>query len=253
MSATLKRALGLLNLIATEPQSLDDIAADSQVHKTTIMRQLHTLEECRFVVRNDQGKYQLGSKLFELSSLALEQRNIVQVAHPHLTALNRLTGQTIHLAAFEGPEVVYIDKLESRHSVRMYSRIGLTASLHATAVAKVLLSELPVERRQHIAESLNYHRYTKHTLSNAEDFLTALDTVERQGFAFDNREHEEFVHCVAVPIRDASSHVVAAVSCSVPVVLLSQEELLALVPEIKSVAEAISADLGFIPTERKTL
>ncbi|GAA1414873.1 IclR family transcriptional regulator [Glutamicibacter uratoxydans] len=253
MSATLKRALGLLDLVAIEPKSLDELAADSQVHKTTIMRQLHTLEECRFVVRNDQGKYQLGSKLFELSSLALEQRNIVHVARPHLTALNRSTGHTVHLAAFEGPEVVYIDKLESRHAVRMYSRIGLTASLHATAVAKVLLCDLPIERQEHIAQSLNYHRYTQNTLSNADDFLTSLDTVRRQGFAYDDREHEEFVHCVAAPIRDATGHVVAAVSCSVPVVLLNKEELLALVPDIKSAAEAISSDLGYVSIERNTL
>ncbi|MFJ2619803.1 IclR family transcriptional regulator [Glutamicibacter sp. NPDC087344] len=253
MSETLKRALGLLDLVAVEPMSLDELAAQRQVHKTTIMRQLHTLEECRFVVRNGHGKYQLGSKLFELSSLALEQRNIVHVARPHLTALNRLTGHTIHLAAFEGPEVVYIDKLESRHAVRMYSRIGLTASLHATAVAKVLLCDLPIERQEHIAQSLNYHRFTQHTVSNSEEFLRALAATRAQGFAFDDREHEEFVHCVAAPIRDATGHVVAAISCSVPVVLLNKTDLLALVPDIKSAAEAISADLGFVSIERNSL
>lgn len=247
MSETLKRALGMLDFIAGEPKSLDAIASESKVHKTTVMRQLHTLEECRFVMRTAQGEYKLGSKLFELSSLALEQRSIVQVAHPHLTALNRLTGHTVHLAAFEGPEVVYIDKLESRHSVRMYSRIGLTASLHATAVAKVLLADLPVERQQHIAETLNYHRFTEHTIGDAAALMDSLARVKAQGYAFDDREHEEFVHCVAAPIYDATGSVAAAVSCSVPVVLLSQPELLALVPEIKSAAEAISADLGYVP------
>lgn len=250
MSATLKRALGLLDLISQEPKGLDEIAALAEVHKTTIMRQLHTLEECRFVVRNDRGQYQLGSKLFELSSLALDQRNLVAVAHPHLIALNRLTGHTVHLAAFEGPEVVYIDKLESLHSVRMYSRIGLTAALHATGVAKVLLADLSVERRRHIAESIDYHPYTRNTISNAQDFLQRLDLVAARGYDYDDREHEEFVHCVAVPVREASGQVVAAISCSVPVVLRNQAELLALLPDIQNCAEAISKDLGWTPTER---
>lgn len=251
MSTALTRALGLLDIIAAGPKSLDEIAKASNVHKTTVMRQLHTLEECRFAMRNQKGEYLLGSKLFELSALAIEQRDIVSTAHPYLSALNQRTGHTVHLAAFEGPEVVYIDKLESHHSVRMYSRVGLTAALHATAVAKVLLADLPESRRTHIAESLDYHRFTQHTISSPEEFLAALNKVANDGFAFDDREHEEFVHCIAAPVRDSSGQVVAAVSCSVPVVLLEQAELLALVPELKSCTEAISTSLGWNPTEGK--
>ena len=49
----------------------------------------------------------------------------------------------MHLASYEDGEVIYIDKYESRHNVRMYSRIGRRAPLHCTAVAKVLLAALP--------------------------------------------------------------------------------------------------------------
>ncbi|WP_309080723.1 IclR family transcriptional regulator [Zhihengliuella sp.] len=250
MSETLKRALGLLEQISRQPATLDEIAAGAEAHKTTVMRQLHTLEECRFAVRDSRGRYRLGSKVFELSALAMEQRGIVSVARPHLEELNRATGQTVHLAAFEGPDVVYVDKLESHHAVRMYSRVGLTAALHATAVGKVLVADLPRERQEHIAASLNYHRYTENTVSSPEEYLAALAEVAERGYALDEREHEEFVHCVAAPIRDASGRVVAAASTSVPVVLLDFEGLLGLVPSLLSTTEAISADLGWNPQER---
>ena len=66
----------------------------------------------------------------------------------------------------------------------------------------------------------------------------------------DNAEHEAFVHCIAAPIRDASGSVVAAASCSVPVVMLSYEGLLELLPDLKASTEAISKDLGWISHER---
>lgn len=251
MSQSLLRALDLLSELAAGPATLDELASRATVHKTTVMRLLHDLEEKCFVVRDEQHRYHLGRKLFELSSLALEQRDIRAVARPHLLRLNEATGHTVHLAAFEGPDVTYIDKLESRHPVRMYSRIGLTAALHAAAVAKVLLADLPPERRESIASSIDYRPFTERTITNREAFLSELDRVAAQGWALDASEHEEFVHCIAAPIRDASGRVVAAASCSVPVVLLDRAGLLGLLPDLTACTEAISEALGWVRADTK--
>src|SRR5439155_4559091 len=126
-----------------------------------------------------------------------EQRDIRAVAHPHLAELNNKTGHTLHLAAFEGNDVVYIDKFESHHPVRMYSRIGLTASLHSAAVAKVLLADMPRSRQEQIAEGLDYVKLTENTLTSPKALLDELELVRKQGWAHDKAEHEEFVHCIA--------------------------------------------------------
>lgn len=253
MSQSVRRALDLLAQLAFGPASLDDLARDAPVHKTTVMRLLHSLSEKGFVVRNSQQRYTLGPRFFELSTLALEQRDIRAVARPHLLRLAESTGHTVHLAAFEGPDVVYLDKVESRQPVRMYSRIGLTAALHAAAVSKVLLAGLPQERRAHVANTLAYHRLTPRTLGSAAELLVELDAVAAQGWSVDLAEHEEFVHCAAAPVRDAGGRVVAAVSCSVPAVLLDGDrDIHDLIPAITTCTEAISADLGWIPTERNT-
>jgi DNA-binding IclR family transcriptional regulator len=237
--------LDLLGELAQGPASLDELASRATVHKTTVMRLLHDLEEKRFVVRDERLRYRLGPKLFELSTLALEQRDIRAVARPHLVRLNAVTGHTVHLAAFEGPDVTYIDKLESRQPVRMYSRIGLTAALHAAAVAKVLLADLPREQQEAIAASIVYTRFSKHTIASPEALLAELELVAAQGWALDASEHEEFVHCVAAPIHDASGRVIAAASCSVPVVLLDRAGLMGLLPELLACTATISAALGW--------
>lgn len=251
MSQSVRRALDLLAQLAFGPASLDELSRDAPVHKTTVMRLLHSLEEKGFVVRDSRQRYTLGPRFFELSTLALEQRDIRAIARPHLLQLASRTGHTVHLAAFEGPDVLYLDKIDSRHPVRMYSRIGLTAALHAAAVSKVLLAGLPPERRSSVAAALAYRPLTPRTITDPARLLEELDAVAAQGWAVDLAEHEEFVHCAAVGVRDAGGRVVAAVSCSVPSILLEGDgDIRALIPDITVCAEAISADLGWSPAER---
>lgn len=244
MSQTVSRALRLLAELGEGERSLDQLAEVIGVHKTTVLRLLQSLEADRFVYRDADYRYHLGAGLFALSSLAMEQRGIRRIAAPHLAALNAATGQTVHLAAYEGGEVVYIDKYDSRHKVRMYSRIGLKAGLHNTAVAKVLLADLPVAERRRVVAGIDFVPHTPNTIVSAPQLLTELETVAAQGWAQDHAEHETFINCVGAPVRDASGRAVAAVSISVPDVVLPYEQVLELLPQLVDAVRAISADAG---------
>jgi DNA-binding IclR family transcriptional regulator len=245
MSQSLDRALTLLAGLAEGPKTLDQLAETINVHKSTVLRLLRTLESHRFVQREGVRYYRLGTALFDLAHRSLEDRDVRRSVEPALRELNALTGHTVHLASYEDGEVVYIDKFESRHQVRMYSRIGKRAPLHCTAVAKVLLSDLPVARQQEIAASIEYTKLTENTIVTPEAYLAELALVAQRGYAIDNSEHEDFIHCVAVPIRGPRGETVAAMSLSVPQVLLDLDGLLGLVPDLLRAAEKASAECGF--------
>ncbi|WP_131738905.1 IclR family transcriptional regulator [Actinomadura roseirufa] len=244
MSQSLGRALGLLIELGEGPRNLDELAAHAGVHKTTVLRLLRTLEEERFVHRDGEHRFHLGARVFALAGAALEQRGVRDIAAPHLARLNEATGQTVHLGVYEGGAVVYLDKYDSRHAIRMYSRVGLAMPLHATAIAKVLLADLPEPGRRRVAAEIEYTRFTEHTLTGPRALLDELDRVATRGYALDDAEHEAFIRCVAAPVRDASGRVVAAVSVSVPEVLLGRDEVLGLLPELLATTRAISADCG---------
>ncbi len=248
MSQSLDRALAILSELADGPRTLDQLAETVDVHKSTVLRLLRTLESRRFVQRSDPRHYRLGVSLFDLASRALEDRDVRRLVEPALRVLNETTRHTVHLASYEAGEVVYIDKFDGQHSVRMYSRIGRRAPLHCTAVAKVLLAALPVADRRSVANRIIYEPRTPNTITNPTDFLAELAKVAADGYAVDNAEHEEFIHCVAAPIHDANGAVVAAVSVSVPKMMLDFDGLLGLVPELRRAAAAASADCGAIAT-----
>ena len=245
MSQSLDRALILLGDLAEGPRTLDQLAESIDVHKSTVLRLLRTLESHRFVQRDDVRHYRLGTALFDLAHRSLEDRDVRRSAEPALRELNERTGHTVHLASYEAGEVVYIDKFESRHQVRMYSRIGKRAPLHCTAVAKVLVAALPRPRREAVAREIPYPKLTENTIVTPEAYLAELDTVLGRGWALDNSEHEDFIHCVAAPIRGTGGDVLAAVSLSVPAVLADLDGLLALVPDLLHTAQRASTDCGY--------
>lgn len=242
MSQTVDRALRILPLLAEGPANLEQVAGRLGVHKSTALRLLRTLHEHGMVYRQQDQRYRLGTRLFALAQQAAENLDVREIAHPHLAALNERCGHTVHLAVYEENEVLYIDKVESRYPVRMYSRIGKPVAITVAAVAKLLLADLPEAERRAVAERLDYPAYTSRSTPNAAAFLKELATVRDQGWATDLGGHEESINCVGAPIRGTDGRTVAACSISAPNVVVTAEELLSLLPLLRRTAEAISAE-----------
>lgn len=247
MSQSLIRALEILRLLGEEPASLDELADELGVHKTTVLRLLRPLADARFAYHDDAHRYHLGSRVFDLAARAAEQRSIREIASPHLIAFNREYGRTTHLAAREGDAVVYIDKLESRDLIRMYSRVGMEANLNSSAVGKVILSALPDAELKPLIAGIDFSWRTPNTIVAPDEYLAEIDRVREQDWAVDREENEPSINCIAAPIRDVSGTVVAAVSVSVPDVVLPFDDLLELLEPLRATCAAISADCGYRP------
>ncbi|BBC33313.1 IclR family transcriptional regulator [Streptomyces graminofaciens] len=252
MSQTVDRALSILPLLAEGPADLGRVADRLGVHKSTALRLLRTLHEHGLVYRQSDQRYRLGARLFALAHEAMENLDVREIAHPHLVRLNESCGHTVHLAVHEENEVLYIDKVESRYPVRMYSRIGKPVAITVAAVAKILLGDLPETERRALAEKLDYPMYTPRSTPNAPAFLKELARVREQGWATDLGGHEESINCVAAPVRGADGRVVAAMSLSAPNVVVTADELLTLLPLVRRTADTISGEVSGRTPQKET-
>ncbi|WP_285733299.1 IclR family transcriptional regulator [Nocardiopsis sp. ATB16-24] len=245
MSSSVERAMRILVELAEGPATISELARRLDVHRATSLRLLRTLEEQRFVRRTDDGGYQLGPRMATLAAAALEGLDIRGLASRHLRDLGASCGQTVHLGALEGDRVVYLDKVESRHAVRMYSHIGAVAPLHATGIGKAILAHMPAREREDLLGDLPLPRYTPNTRTERALLDEDLDRAAERGWALDDFEHEEFIHCVAAPVRNAPGRVVAAISISAPSMVLDRPGLLALTGDLTRTADDISEELGW--------
>ena len=247
MSQTVQRALRVLGFLGERPRNIDEVAEFMGLHRTTALRTLQALEGERFVTRDEHHVFRLGSRLYHLANLALENTDLRTVAAPHITALSAEVPHTIHLAALEARRVIYIDKREAENRVRMYSRIGNPAPLYCTGVAKAILAFLPVAEQREIASRIDFVRHTDNTLTNPKELLAELAETARRGYAIDHLEHETFVNCVAAPVLEASGAVIGSVSITATTLVCDFEEVLTLVPQLLETTGTISAEYGWLP------
>lgn len=244
MSQTLSRGLEVLVALGDGPKSITDVADQLDVHHSTALRLLHTLERERFVTRRD-GRYQLGPRMAWLGHMVIEQVDLRSVARPAIQELSDLVGETVHLATLLGSDVVYVDKVESSHPVRMYSQIGKTAPLHCTGVAKAIASHNSSLRTVIGDMPQPFKRFTDNTRVTFDDLVIDLDEGLSRGFVLDDREHEESIHCIATGIHSTDGTVSSALSITVPVHRCNRQKLLSFAPALQQAASAISSDLGY--------
>ncbi len=213
---SVQRALDLLDSLCTAGEmGVTELSDATGLHKSTVHRLLATLETEQIVRQNPyNGRYRLGLKLMVLGAAATRSIEIRAIAHPHLERLAKATECTVHLGILDRDHVLYIDKIEAEGSFRLYSQIGRQAPLHCTALGKCLTAYLPRAQQKSLIGSKPLKRYTNRTIVEPEQLLQHLKQVAKQGYAVDDGEHEDLVHCFGAPILDDSGQAIAAISAT---------------------------------------
>ncbi|MBS3787773.1 IclR family transcriptional regulator [Candidatus Bipolaricaulota bacterium] len=244
INKSLDKALSILDLFDSHDSELSatEIAQGFEVNPGSLYPILHTLENHGYLKRDEDKLYSLGLVFAQKGSLVLERLNIAEEARPELEKLRDETKKTVHLGYFNENQVVYIDKVESRGGIRMYSSPGKSAPLHATALGKVTLAFLPDEQLEEIISSLDLEPFTDETVTSPDKLREELETIKKQGYAVDDEEFEKGIKCIAIPIYNHSGKVKAAISVTG---LSAQTKVEEISPLIKRYGEEISAKLGF--------
>ena len=241
------KVLRILEILhgSSEGLPLKHIAEQTALNKSTAYRFLAHLESEGYVFRDDLGAYTIGLKLIRLGSGATFQATIRKISRPILQKLSRDTGESVNLAILDGQEVLYLDVIESAHSFRLVSQVGMHRPLYCTALGKVLLANLSEEESNQLISSISFERFTPHTLTKPNKLKKELASVRQSGYALDNQEAVLGSRCVAAPIFDETSKAAAAISVSGPVTRVSLEKARIFGAEARKAARVISARFGY--------
>lgn len=219
---------------------------------STVHRILSTLIQIGYVEQDPvTGHYRLGLKVLLLSSVILQNLDLRRIARDYLDGLMRETGETANLVVLDRDEVVYIEKVETQASVRVFSLIGKRAPVHVTGAGKVLLSELGQQDAIDILRSRGMPKLTRNSITELPAMLDELAIVRKQGYAFDDEECEVGARCVAAPVRNHTGRIVAAMSVSGPSSRLTPEGLGRIAPTVVKAAARLSGALGFTEAVRR--
>ena len=242
---SVERIFQLIESLAAHPAGagLQRLAQDTGLAKSTVHRLLASLVSLGYAAQDENGRYRLTLKMFELSSGIVNSMDIMDVAKVHLERLAQRTGEAVHLVIRDGQDIVYIYKTESG-PMRMSSRVGLRSPLYCTGVGKAILAPLPADEVAQIWQHTTPQKLTAHTIVEYDALQAQLTEVRTNGYAIDDEENELGVRCVAVAIPGVGGRADSAFSISGLAPYMTPERIRRIATLALDARTDIMADLG---------
>ncbi|MBT9155352.1 MAG: HTH-type transcriptional regulator KipR [Firmicutes bacterium] len=244
---TFDKGLKILELFTLEKprMTLRDVAERSGLTKPTALRMLNTLEANGYLMRDRSKAYCLGLRFLELANAVTERLDIRHAALVHMDELLLKVDQAVNLVIRDGLEGVYIEKRETSHPVRVYTRIGRRAPLYAGACPRALIAFLPDKELQELLPKFVFAQHTASTPKSSEDLLERIKRERALGYCFSQGELYEGTSAIAMPVRDHTRKVVGAVSLAGPSASFNDEKLDYMIKHLSRCAEGISREMGY--------
>lgn len=215
ISQTLDRGLQVLEAVARagDPLTVAEAAASVGLDRTVAHRLIATLSTRGYLQRDNRGGYRLGPTCLALASAITDLRTM---ARPFLEALRNTTGETVHLVVLSGREVVFIDGIESIHTLRVTSRTGRLLPAHATSVGKAWLAALPPEHLDTLYGHADLVAVTPRTISDRNALERELMAIRERGYATSHGESENGVGSIGVAVCNPAGEPRAGLSVALP-------------------------------------
>ncbi len=240
------KAFKLLDVYLNNKQEwgVRELAKKTGYNKTTTYRLLSTLESLDVVQKNDNDKYILGLKLFELGNLVSIHKSLRNYSRIPLENIAKEIKETVHLGVLRNDQVLYLNKAESPLGLKVSTQIGSYQEAYCTALGKVLLAFSSANQISNYLKNVKLKALTSNTITNSEDLLIELEQVKKKEYALDMEELELGLICIAIPVFNKNKEVIASISVSGPSSRFKSENIASYLSIIKKGAFEIEGHLS---------
>ncbi len=243
---SLERGLAVIRAFGAESPELrlSDVARATGLTRAAARRFLLTLVRLGYV-RQEGNSFSLRPRVLELGYAYLSALSLPEVAQPHMEALVADVNESSSVAVLDDLEVVYVARVPTQRIMTIIIAVGTRFPAYATSMGRVLLAGLDEDTLSERIDRIELERLTPMTVPDRAALRDRIDEARRAGWAAVDQELEEGVRSAAVPIRDASGRVVAALNLSVHATRMTMPALRReVVPKLLRTAEAIEVDLS---------
>lgn len=242
-----ERVLEIFNILAENQQGLTckEISSKLGYASSSTFELLKTMKENGYLLIKDNKKYFLGTMLIRLGNIVNNNLDFKNLIKPHLVEIMNILLETTFLGMVSKENIIYVDKVQSSHTVATNANVGSLKPIYCTGLGKIILAYMDKEERDAAIDSLDMIKFTENTIVDKAVFKTKLDEFKKLGYAIDDEEIENGLWCLAVPLFDSSGKVQLAISVSGPKErMLGKKELIkkTLLKKSKEISEL----LGYI-------
>jgi DNA-binding IclR family transcriptional regulator len=213
----LTRHLALLGAFDVDAAflTLSQLSRRSGLPMSSTHRLVTELESHGLVERVEDGTYRLGLQLWELAARTPGALGLREIALPYMQEVQAIVGEHTQLGVLQGTDVLFLERLSTKHAVINLTLVGGRLPLHASSSGLVLLAH-SAPTLQDAVLAVPLERFTHQTISSPAELRRALGQIRREGYAVGNGYIHPEARGIAVPVLGAADNVIAALAVIVP-------------------------------------
>jgi IclR family acetate operon transcriptional repressor len=216
---SIDRLFAIMEVLGRSPYHLRlaEVARRCGLAPPTAFRMLSVMARLGYVSKDAAtGRYALGTRLYRLAHRETYLRSLVRLAQPRLQALAAKIGETVHIAAFDGAQVVIRGRIPGGRSAGVPTRVGMRLDAHASALGKAMLSTRHAAEITELFRDQPLTRHTDNTLVTLAQLERELVEARQRGFAVSRGERFNHVWCAAAPVLNSLGLGNIAISACLP-------------------------------------
>lgn len=242
----LTRGLQLLTLFSRDERELSgaELARRLGAPRASVFRLLHTLEKMGFVERVGEGAtYRLAIAVLRLGFEYLASLDLTEHGRPLLESLRDATGCSAHLVVRDGRDVVFLARAASHNAMFHTIHVGARLPAHATALGRILLSDLDAAALAALYGTAPLKAYTPHTPTSLPALMSMIAHDRAQGFSLSEAGFESGISALAAAVYNERHAAVAALSITMPAQRIDPARTQTLAGQVRSAAAQLSLRL----------
>lgn len=238
---SLAKGLAVMEILAANPSglTLTEMAARADMTRAGARRFLLTLVDAGYAIQEER-RFLLSPRLLGVARSWLQGSSLWTYAEPFLRDVASQFNESSSAAVLSGEDIVYVARIPGRHILSVALNIGTRLPAWCTSMGRVLLSDLPSADLRRFLAAAGIAAHTPKSITNRMELEAEIGRVARQGYAIIDEELELGLRSIAVPVRDRSRKVVAAINISTQSSRFTPDQMRAqILPSLRQAARSI--------------
>ena len=244
---SLARGLAVIQRFTQQNRSLTiaQLSHRTGIPRAAVRRCLYTLGKLGLVGSEDARTFSLLPKILTLGHAYLSSSTLASFAQPLLDRVSERSGESSSIAILDGTEIIYVARSSITQRIMSVDlSIGTRLPAYCTSMGRALLADLPPSELDAYLRRVKLVAHTPKTLVAPDRLRKALADAAKDGYAIVDQELELGLRSIAVPVRNASGRVAAAMNISTQASRVPMQDLTRrFLPELASAARELSSML----------
>jgi IclR family pca regulon transcriptional regulator len=209
----LARGLAVIRAFAgrDEQMTLADLAKVVGLPRATVRRCLLTLEALGYV--EARGRlFHLAPQVLTLAQAYLSSSLLPRVALPFLERMSEELAESCSVSVLHDDQVIYVARSTRKRLASLHRDVGTRLPAYCTSMGRVLLANLSDREIDGYLKRSSREPFTRFTVVEADKLRGILAETRKREFCLVDQELELDLRSIAVPVRNASGRVVAALN-----------------------------------------